>query len=330
MRVSRRCSSDTRAPASLLSGVGIAGQDWQNGLMSTQSPANDERSPIELLLHSSMHDLGEFEVRRTLPSKRRQRVGPFVFFDHMGPARFAAGSGVAVRPHPHIGLATLTYLYEGTILHRDSLGHVQPIEPGAVNWMTAGRGIVHSERTPPQLLGSGSRLHGLQIWLALPEEQQETDPSFVHYPQDSIPIVERDGCRVQVVAGTAFGVTSPVTTLSETLYLSARMPAGASLEVPGGVDERAVYVVSGTLRIAEQDLNVGTMAVLEPEARATLVAQTDCIAVVLGGATLPGKRYVYWNFVSNSRERIERAKDDWRNGRFEKVPGDDEFIPLPD
>ncbi len=286
--------------------------------------------PIELIIESHTKDLGEFEVRRTLPSKERQRVGPFIFFDHMGPAEFPPGSGVAVRPHPHIGLATLTYLFEGAILHRDSLGHVQPIEPGAVNWMTAGRGIVHSERTPPAMMASGSMLHGLQIWLALPLELEEMEPSFVHYPAADIPIVEKPGIRIEVVAGTAFGASSPVVTTSDTLYLSLIMQAGASLEVPNDVEERAVYVVAGELRVGEKTMGVGTMAVLRPGASVLVTAEADTTAVILGGASLAGKRYLYWNLVSSSRERIEQAKDDWRNGRFDKVPGDDEFIPLPD
>lgn len=293
-------------------------------------PASIAGGPIELLIESQTKDLGEFEVRRTLPSKERQRVGPFIFFDHMGPAEFSPGNGVAVRPHPHIGLATLTYLFEGTILHRDSLGCVQPIEPGAVNWMTAGRGIVHSERTPPAMFAAGSMLHGLQIWLALPTELEEMAPNFAHYAAADIPIVERDGVRVQVVAGTAFGATSPVVTTSDTLYLSVTMQAGTSLEVPDGIDERAVYVVAGELRIGGQGIGIGTMAVLKPDAAVSLTATTETTAVILGGATLPGKRYLYWNLVSSSRERIEQAKNDWRNGRFDKVPGDDEFIPLPD
>jgi len=289
-----------------------------------------EAGPIELIIDSHTKDLGEFEVRRTLPSKRRQRVGPFIFFDHMGPADFAPGNGVAVRPHPHIGLATLTYLYEGTILHRDSLGHVQPIEPGAVNWMTAGRGIVHSERTPPEMLEAGSRLHGLQIWLALPLELEETEPSFTHYPAAEIPIVELPGARIQVVAGSAFGATSPVVTASDTLYLSVQMAAGSSIDIPTVADERAVYVVAGEIVIGSQSLGVGSMAVLKHGASATMRASAAATAVVLGGAALPGERHLYWNLVSSSRERIEQAKDDWRNGRFDKVPGDDEFIPLPD
>jgi hypothetical protein len=285
---------------------------------------------IELIIESQPKDLGEFEVRRTLPSKERQRVGPFIFFDHMGPAKFSPGNGVAVRPHPHIGLATLTYLFDGTILHRDSLGHVQPIEPGAVNWMTAGKGIVHSERTPPALLASGSTLHGLQIWLALPLDQEETDPTFTHYPAKAIPVVDQEGASIQVVAGAVFGVRSPVVTTSDTLYLSVTMTAGASVRVPDGIDERAVYVVDGRASIGPTELTVGTMAVLKPDAAVEITATTDAMIVILGGATLEGRRYLYWNLVSSSRERIEQAKDDWRNGRFAKVPGDDEFIPLPD
>ncbi len=292
--------------------------------------AQTARSPIALLIESKSKDLGEFSVRRTLPAPDRQRVGPFIFFDHMGPVDFPAGTGVAVRPHPHIGLATLTYLFEGTILHRDSLGYVQPIEPGAVNWMTAGRGIVHSERTPPELHASGSRLHGLQIWLALPTEKEEIEPSFSHYPAETVPVVEANGARIQVVAGSAFGVTSPVVTTSDTFYLSATLAAGASLDVPVDVEERAVYVVSGTIRIDERELGVGTMAILEQGVPARVTATEPAIAVVLGGAKLPGKRFLYWNLVSSSRDRIEQAKNDWKNGRFAKVPGDDEFIPLPD
>lgn len=285
---------------------------------------------IELIIDSQTKDLGEFEVRRTLPSKDRQRIGPFILFDHMGPAQFSPGNGVAVRPHPHIGLATLTYLFEGTILHRDSLGHVQPIEPGAVNWMTAGRGIVHSERTPPALIATGSRLHGLQIWLALPLESEDIEPSFTHYSADAIPLVEQSGAVVQVVAGSAFGASSPVVTTSDTLYLSVELKSGATLNVPDGIEERAVYVVNGQLRVGAHELGIGTMAVLRPDASVTIEALGDVTAVILGGAALEGDRHLYWNLVSSSRERIESAKDDWRNGRFDKVPGDDEFIPLPD
>ena len=292
--------------------------------------AESDTDSIEQIIESQVKDLGEFEVRRTLPSKTRQRVGPFIFFDHMGPAKFESGSGVAVRPHPHIGLATMTYLYEGTILHRDSLGYAQPIEPGAVNWMTAGRGIVHSERTPPELIESGSPLHGLQVWLALPQELEETDPSFVHYAADVIPIVRKPGVTLQIVAGHAYGEQSPVKTTSATLYVSVEMQPGAAIEVPDGVDERAVYVVTGRLNIGGHDIPPGTMAVLKPAASVAIKADTDTKAVIIGGATLEGQRHLYWNLVSSSRERIEQAKNDWRTGRFPKVPGDDEFIPLPD
>jgi len=292
--------------------------------------AVSETDSIEQIIESQAKDLGEFEVKRTLPSKARQRVGPFIFFDHMGPAKFKSGSGVAVRPHPHIGLATMTYLYEGTILHRDSLGYVQPIEPGAVNWMIAGRGIVHSERTPPELIASGSPLHGLQVWLALPIELEDVDPSFVHYPADVIPIVRKPGTTLQIVAGHAFGAQSPVKTTSETLYVSVDMQPGTALEVPDGVEERAVYVVTGRLDIGGHEIAEGTMAVLRPKTSVTIKADTDTKAVIIGGATLKGQRYLYWNLVSSSRERIEQAKNDWRNGLFPKVPGDDEFIPLPD
>jgi redox-sensitive bicupin YhaK (pirin superfamily) len=286
--------------------------------------------PIELLIESRVKDLGEFEVRRTLPRRARQRVGPFIFFDHMGPASFSPGNGVAVRPHPHIGLATLTYLFEGTILHRDSLGHVQPIEPGAVNWMVAGRGIVHSERSPPDLLATGSKLHGLQFWLAMPLELEETDPSFIHTPAAAIPATEISGVEVRIVVGAAYGHRSPVETTSPTLFISADLPAGTTLAVPDGVDERAVYVVSGALHIGEHEISPGTMAVLQPDTAVTVSAADDCKLVILGGTALAGERHLYWNFVHSSQERIEQAKDDWRNGRFAKVPGDDEFIPLPD
>ena len=282
---------------------------------------------IQQIIESQPKDLGEFTVRRTLPAPERQRVGPFIFFDHMGPADFPPGAGVAVRPHPHIGLATVTYLFEGEIVHRDSLGYVQPIRPGAVNWMTAGRGIVHSERSPEELNASGSRLHGIQTWMALPTELEETDPAFVHYPAAGLPVIERPGATIHVIAGEAFGARSPVATSSETLYLELDMSAGASMGLSFPAEETAVYVVSGNVRIGQTPLGVGTMAVLGSGAEMT--ALEDAKVMVLGGATLPGKRYLYWNLVSSTRERIERAKDDWRNDRFGKVPGETESIPLP-
>ncbi|MFL2546156.1 MAG: pirin family protein [Candidatus Rariloculaceae bacterium] len=285
---------------------------------------------IELLLKSDEKDLGEFSVRRTLPSRRRQRVGPFIFFDHMGPVNFAPGTGVSVRPHPHIGLATVTYLFEGEILHRDSLGYVQAIQPGAVNWMIAGRGIVHSERTPPEMIADGSPLHGLQAWVAVPTDQEESDPSFVHYPDGDIPVVERPGVSVRVLAGSAFGETSPVVTSSETLYLAAELAADAELEIPTDATERAVYVASGEIELGETTLETGMLAVLTADAEAGIRALSDAQVMILGGEPLEGKRYIYWNLVSSSRERIDQAKDDWRNDRFDKVPGETEFIPLPE
>lgn len=288
----------------------------------------ENAGPIQLIIHSQPKDLGEFVVRRTLPSKERQRVGPFIFFDHMGPAEFPPGSGVAVRPHPHIGLATVTYLFEGEIVHRDSLGHVQPIQPGAVNWMTAGRGIVHSERSSEELTASGSHLHGIQTWMALPTELEETEPSFVHYPAGNLPVIEQQGSVIHVIAGTAFGERSPVTTASETLYLDVDMASQATMDLSFPVDETAVYVVAGEVQIGAERLGVGTMAVVGTGAEMTALA--DAKVMVLGGATLPGKRYLYWNLVSSTRERIEQAKDDWRHDRFDKVPGETEFIPLPD
>jgi hypothetical protein len=299
-------------------------------MTTLQTRSAQDNPVIELLLESKNKDLGEFTVRRTLPTRVRQRVGPFIFFDHMGPAKFEPGNGVNVRPHPHIGLSTLTYLFDGVILHRDSLGFVQAIEPGAVNWMTAGRGIVHSERTPPELIERGSSLHGLQVWLALPEALEEMEPTFVHYPARDIPCVDRPGVHARLVAGSAFGLQSPVVTTSETLFVAAALGADAELDVPTETQERAVYAVAGEIEIGGRRFSTGSMAVLRPGVDAAVIARSPAQIVILGGATLPGERHLYWNLVNSSKARIEQAKDDWRNGRFAKVPGDDEFIPLPD
>ena len=288
----------------------------------------DSAGPIQQILESQLKDLGDFVVRRTLPAAGRQRVGPFIFFDHMGPAEFPPGAGVAVRPHPHIGLATVTYLFEGKIVHRDSLGCVQAIQQGAVNWMTAGRGIVHSERSSEELTASGSRLHGIQTWMALPTELEGTDPSFDHYPAEDIPVVEQPGITIHVIAGEAFDERSPVATSSETLYLDVDIASEHAMNLSFDSDETAVYVVSGEVRIGDATLGVGTMAVLNAGG-AEMTALDDAKIMVLGGATLPGKRYLYWNLVASSRECIEQAKDDWRNDRFDQVPGETEFIPLP-
>lgn len=284
---------------------------------------------IELIVQPRVTDLGEFEVRRVLPSRDRRMVGPFVFFDHLGPAEFPPGKGISVRPHPHIGLATVTYLFEGEILHRDSLGFMQPIRPGAVNLMTAGRGIVHSERAGEDL-DELSRLHGIQSWMALPENLQEIEPAFVHYPAAELPELDRDGVKVRVIIGEAFGVQSPVAVHSSMLYLECRMPAGSSLVLPDGYDECAVYVVEGELQVDDKSIRSGLMAVACPGKTMHLDARVDSRVMVIGGDNL-GPRRVWWNFVSTSKGRIEQAKDDWRAGRFGTVPGDeDEFIPLPD
>jgi redox-sensitive bicupin YhaK (pirin superfamily) len=289
-----------------------------SGQMSpVQDPQGDE------IIEGRPRDLGGFEVRRVLPSRARQRVGPFIFFDHFGPVTFAAGHGMDVRPHPHIALATLTYLFEGEILHRDSLGSQQVIRPGDVNWMVAGRGIVHSERTPVEARARGGRLHGIQTWLALPRELEESAPRFEHHGTGSIPIVRRDGVELHVVAGTAYGATAPTGVLSATLYVAARLAAGASLAVDLGHEQRAVYVVAGTVLCGERPVAPGSMMVLPPGAERSLRASTAAQVLLIGGAPLAGERHLYWNFVSSSEERIERAKADWRDGRFPKVPGDE-------
>ena len=284
---------------------------------------------IELTIEARVRSLGELDVRRVLPAAQRRMVGPFVFFDHMGPAVFPPGEGLAVRPHPHIGLATITYLFEGEIVHRDSLGYAQLIQAGAVNLMTAGRGIVHSERASERDLPVTSRLHGIQSWLALPLEREEIEPSFIHYAADTLPALDVRGCRVCVIMGAAFGRASPVATYSPTLYLEVRIPRGATFELPAGAPERAAYVVSGAVRVADSEHRDGVLAVVRAGAAAALTAVEDSRVMVIGGEPL-GARHIWWNFVSSSRERIERAKQDWVSGRIGKVPGDDEFIPLPE
>lgn len=273
-------------------------------------------------------DLGELTVRRVLPHPERRSVGPFVFFDHMGPAEFPPGKGIQVRPHPHIGLATVTYLFEGEIIHRDSLGFVQPIQPGAVNLMTAGRGIVHSERAGDDLEIT-SRLHGIQIWIALPLEDEECEPEFEHYAADDIPRFEVDGVSVALVMGSAFDRSSPVRTRSETLYLECRIPAGGSVSLPGDWAELGIYPVSGDVSSENTPCPNGQLSMPPPGSALKLLAQEDSHVLIIGGDPL-GKRTVWWNFVSSSRERIEQAKKDWLEGRFDMVPGDTEFIPLPE
>jgi redox-sensitive bicupin YhaK (pirin superfamily) len=286
-------------------------------------------SAVALRLQPVTKDLGEMTVRRSLPSRHRQSVGPFVFFDHMGPAEFAPGSGINVRAHPHIGLSTITYLFEGEILHRDNLGFVQPIRPGEVNWMTAGRGIVHSEKTREEVLASGQRLHGIQVWVALPLEHEEVEPRFEHYAAADIPVVNRDGTRATVIVGAAYGVESPVRSEAETLYVELRMPAGAQIALPEA-EELGVYVVEGEVSVQGETLSPTELGVLEGHGESTLAATSDAHLMLCGGGRLDGRRTIWWNFVSSSRERIEQAKRDWNEGRFAPVPGETDFIPLPE
>lgn len=285
---------------------------------------------IELLIQPREKDLGGFEVRRVLPYRDRKMIGPWIFFDHMGPAAFPAGQGIDVRPHPHVNLATVTYLFEGEILHRDSLGSLQPIRPGAINLMVAGRGITHSERERPEVRNASHTLHGLQLWLALPEADEETAPDFRHYAASDIPRVLIGDVPVRVMIGSAYGVTSPVITFAETLYLEAYMQSGQSLILPDGVDERAVYVVSGELRQGDTIMPEHSMAVLAHRDSISLMATAEARIALIGGETMTD-RHIWWNFVSSRKERIEQAKADWKEGRFPKVFQDEEeFIPLPE
>jgi len=283
------------------------------------------------LLRGREHDLGGFHVRRLLPQLQCRSLGPFVFFDHMGPARFAAGEGVDVRPHPHIGLATVTWLFEGVMRHRDTLGSVQDIRPGAVNWMTAGRGIAHSERTPPEARLEGAPLHGIQTWVALPLADEETEPAFHHIAGDRLPRIETEGVHLTVVAGTAGGLQAPVPVFTPTLYLAGELEREASFDLDDEHEQRALYVVEGAIEISGQPVERHVLAVLPSKHTVRMRALADSRVVILGGAALDAPRHLWWNFVSSSRERIEQAKRDWAEGRFGTIPGDDqEFIPLPE
>ncbi len=280
------------------------------------------------LLQGHAKDLGGgFTVRRLLPAAARQAVGPFLFFDHFGPVTAHPGDDHDVRPHPHIGLATVTYLFEGAMLHRDSTGVVQRIEPGAINWMTAGRGIVHSERSPDDLRQVVRRNHGLQLWAALPVADEEMAPSFVHTPASAIPVVEAGGATVRVLIGSAYGQASPVATRSPTLYLDIALRAGAALQLPLAA-ERALYAVDAPFTLDGETLPAQQMVVLQPGEQPVLGAMGDARVVLIGGEPL-GHRFMVWNFVSSRKERIVQAQDDWRAQRFEAVPGETEFIPLP-
>jgi redox-sensitive bicupin YhaK (pirin superfamily) len=286
---------------------------------------------IELLIQARARDIGDFAVRRALPAARRRLVGPFIFFDHMGPVVMPVGHGLDVRPHPHIALATVTYLFDGEIDHRDSLGSFRTIRPGDVNWMVAGRGIVHSERSGQGARLGGVHLHGIQSWVALPLEHEETEPRFDHHPAATLPKLNKDGAMLDVIAGTAFGLRSPVAVFSPTLYVHARLEAGGRVQLDTEHEQRAVYVVEGTIGCDGRTFEAGSLLVLRAGVMATLTSQSGARLMLIGGAKLAGERHIYWNFVASSEERIERAKDDWRNERFPTVPGDDvERIPLPE
>jgi len=288
-------------------------------------------SPIELEIPARVRELGGgVNVRRVLPTAARRMVGPFIFFDHMGPLAGGPGFGFDVRPHPHINLATVTFLYEGEMVHRDSLGSEQAIRPGAVNWMTAGRGIVHSERSPAAERKAGARLHGLQLWVALPRALEEVEPSFQHHPAATLPEVEVDGARLKVLAGSAYGAHAPVAVSSPLHYVDARLDRGVALDMPEGAEERAAYVVSGQVESEGRLFSGGHMIVFRAGRPARVRATEEARLALVGGAPLDGERHIWWNFVSSSPERLERAKADWRERRFAPIPGDDrEFIPLP-
>ncbi len=281
------------------------------------------------IIEPTVKDIGDFEVRRLLPSARHRTVGPFVFWDHFGPVTLPAGRGLDVRPHPHIGLATVTYLFAGEIMHRDSLGKVQAIRPGAVNWMTAGRGIVHSERTANDKRQQDKPLHGLQIWLALPVEHEEAEPEFHHVPEGSLPVFHHDAVEFTLIAGHWLGHESPVQVLSPLFYAECRLEAGQRFCMPSEYSERAIYVVEGRLRVEDQRLGQHEMAILDRDSEPEVVATEPGRIAVFGGEPL-GKRHLWWNFVASSRERIRAAAEQWAEGGFDRVPGDDEFIPLPD
>lgn len=284
-----------------------------------------------LVVTPTSHDLGMFEVRRTLPSKARIMVGPFIFVDQFGPAHFDVGQGMDVRPHPHINLATVTYLFEGAIDHRDSLGTYATIRPGALNLMTAGKGIVHSERTPAAERSTGSPISGMQTWLALPDGKEEIDPAFEHVAAEELPQIDGDGVVARVIMGSLWGVTAPTTQHAETIYADIAMEAGASLLIDAQADERGILVAMGSASLDGQALEIHSLYILQPGVPMTLRASTDARVMLLGGEAFKTPRHVWWNFVSSSRDRINQATDDWRAGRFPLVPGDDkESIPIPE
>lgn len=292
---------------------------------------------IDMIIEPRTRDLGGFTVGRVLPYAKRRMVGPFIFLDEMGPAEFKPGTGIDVRPHPHIGLATVTYLFDGEMRHRDSLGCDQVIRPGDVNWMTAGRGIVHSERTDDAPRASGQKMHGMQSWIALPEDAEDTAPSFHRHPKDTLPLIERGGAKMRLIAGSAYGETSPVKTFSPIFYLGVEAEAGAAIELPDGYEDRALYLVDGAVEIDGEAHEAGRMFVFNENASPQINVTAPAKLMLLGGAPL-GERLIWWNLVASSQDRIDRAKADWtqsaeknfQDSVFSLPPGETEFIPLPD
>jgi redox-sensitive bicupin YhaK (pirin superfamily) len=286
---------------------------------------------IELMVIPNAKDIGGFQVRRALPTARRRLVGPFIFFDRMGPAILRAGQALDVRPHPHIGLSTVTYLFDGKIRHRDSLGTEMVIQPGDVNLMTAGRGIVHSERTPQELRGAPMSVSGLQTWLALPDDKEEVDPIFENTAAMRLPEIDAEGVSGRIVIGAFSGLRSPVMTASDTLYADLSLTSGASVKIPADAEERAIYTLEGEVSISGDRFPAERLLVFRPGDEIVVSSQGGAHFMLFGGASLGSKRYIWWNFVSSSKERIEQAKEEWKTGRFDIVPGDEEeFIPLPD
>lgn len=303
---------------------------WQPCPLPVENDAPPDPA-VETIVVPRSRDIGGLDVRRVLPSVHRRMVGSFVFLDQMGPALLASGQGLDVRPHPHIGLATMTYLLDGSILHRDSLGTIQPILPGAVNWMTAGSGIVHSERTAPELRPIEKRLYGLQLWVALPAAAEETGAAFAHYAADAIPATAGDGIEARIVVGEGFGVRSPVASLTDLFFFDLTLAEGAVATVPAAYEERALYLIEGRVEIDGTAYDPGQLLVLAHGRTVDVRALTPARLVALGGEPLDGPRHIWWNFVSSRKERIEQAKEDWRRERFGlPVPGETEFIPLPE
>ncbi|RVU35924.1 pirin family protein [Hwanghaeella grinnelliae] len=298
--------------------------------MNNNEPKTDLPAGIEMVIAPRTSDIGSFEVQRLLPHRRRRMVGPFIFADRMGPSMLGPSNPLEVRPHPHIGLSTVTYLFDGEIVHRDSLGFEQTIRPGAVNLMIAGRGIVHSERSDPKALEEGINLFGMQIWMALPHALEETDPAFINYGAADLPAVTENGATVRLVAGSFRGETSPVETATEAVYADITLPSETRITIPADYEERALYPVFGSVEIRGTAVEPGELLVLVPGQEITVRALQDARLVLLGGEPMDGPRHVWWNLVSSSKERIEQAKEEWKSGLFPKVPGDDDFIPLPE